>query len=340
MKKPSTTYSDLVDFIQNRMQMQQIYQPVMLMEILQRNGATSVTDIAKSLLGYDTSQAEYYEHITKNMVGKVLTKNNGVTEQIKEGRKIIGYQIPFSNELSDDEIDDLVSQCMEKVEEYISRYGDTKWAGKKKSTGYISGSIRYEVFKRAKFRCELCGISAEEKALEVDHIVPRNKNGTDDLSNLQALCYSCNASKRDRDDTDFRGMAESYNHRERNCLFCEIADNSIIASNELCYAIWDNNEVTKYHTLIIPKRHVAGFFELHQPEINAVHSLLGQMKEKIEAMDDKVSGFNVGVNSGRDAGQSILHCHFHLIPRRKGDIENPKGGVRGVIPEKRIYIEK
>ena len=229
---------------------------------------------------------------------------------------------------------------MEKVEEYISIHGDSKWAGKKRSTGYISGPIRYGVFKRAKFRCELCGVSADEKALEVDHIIPRNKNGTDDLSNLQALCYSCNASKGDSDDTDFRGMAESYNHRERNCLFCEIGDNSIIASNELCYAIWDNNEVTKYHTLIIPKRHVAGFFELHQPEINAVHSLLGQVKEKIETMDDKVSGFNVGVNSGEDAGQTIFHCHIHLIPRRKGDMENPKGGVRGVIPEKRIYNAK
>lgn len=83
------------------------------------------------------------------------------------------------------------------------------------SEGYISGTIRYEVLKRAKFRCELCGVSAEIKALEVDHIVPRNKGGSDDPSNFQALCYSCNAMKRDRDDTDFRKVVESYQHRER-----------------------------------------------------------------------------------------------------------------------------
>jgi hypothetical protein len=68
-------------------------------------------------------------------------------------------------------------------------------------------TLRYEILKRAKFRCELCGISADEKALEVDHIVPRNRGGADDLPNLQALCYSCNAMKRDRDEVDFRGIA-------------------------------------------------------------------------------------------------------------------------------------
>ena len=340
MAKHSEIYTDLADFIQNRMQMQQIYQPVMLMEILHGNGAASVADIAAALLSYDTTQAEYYEHITKNMVGQVLSKNNGITQPVKEGRKIIGYQIPFSNELSDAEMDDLASMCVDKIESFISKYGDSKWAGKKKSTGYISGSLRYEVFKRAKFRCELCGISAEDKALEVDHIIPRNKGGTDDLSNLQALCYSCNASKRDRDDTDFRGMAEGYKHREKNCLFCVIDEERVFASNELCYAVWDGYEVTEHHALIIPKRHVAEFFDLHQPEINAAYSLLQQVRKHIETKDNGVTGFNVGVNSGKDAGQTIFHCHIHLIPRRLGDMADPRGGVRGVIPEKRIYQAK
>ena len=85
----------------------------------------------------------------------------------------------------------------------------------------------------------------------------------------------------------------------------------------------DLNPVTPHHTLIIPKRHVADFFDLYQPEINAVHGLLWETQKEIEGLDEAVTGFNVGVNSGEDAGQTIFHCHIHLIPRRKGDAKNP-----------------
>ena len=73
---------------------------------------------------------------------------------------------------------------------------------------------------RAKIHCELCGVSADERALEVDHIIPRNLGGSDDISNFQSLCYSCNAMKRDRDSTDFRLIRESYSYRDLDCLFC------------------------------------------------------------------------------------------------------------------------
>jgi ATP adenylyltransferase len=334
---PSKTFSNLSDFISNKMRMAHIYQPVMLIELLRNGGDASVTEIAKSLLGYDISQVEYYEQITKNMVGKVLTTNNGITEKIKYGKKVTGFRIPNAKELSEAEIEDLISLCTDKIEDYIGKRGDVIWTHRKKSSGYIPGTLRYEILKRAKYRCELCGISAEQKALEIDHIIPRNKGGTDDKSNLQSLCYSCNATKRDLDDTDFRGIAESYNERKQGCLFCEIDEGRVIASNELCYAIRDYYPVTEHHTLIIPKRHVSDFFELHQPEINAVHSLLDEMRTEIEELDENVTGFNVGINSGEDAGQTVMHCHIHLIPRRKGDMENPRGGVRGVIPDKRIY---
>ena len=143
--------------------------------------------------------------------------------------------------------------------------------------------------------------------------------------------------KRDRDDTDFRGMAESYKEREKGCIFCEVEASRIIAENELCYAIRDNYPVTELHSLIIPKRHTLDYFDLHQPELNAVQSILDKLKTEVEQLDETVTGFNVGVNSGEDAGQTIHHCHIHLIPRRKGDVENPRGGVRGVIPSKQDY---
>jgi diadenosine tetraphosphate (Ap4A) HIT family hydrolase/5-methylcytosine-specific restriction endonuclease McrA len=315
--------------------MSHIYQPVMLIELLQNNGSADVNDIAKALLIRDQSQTEYYERITKNMVGRVLTKNRGITTKTKNTYALAGF-----GELSAGEIDNLVDICLEKINDYVEGRGSRIWSHRKKSAGVISGTIRYEVLKDAKFRCELCGISAEDKALEVDHILPRNSGGTDDRSNLQALCYSCNAMKRDRDDTDFRGVAQSYQDRKAGCIFCDVPGERIIAENELCYAVQDAFPVTDHHTLVIPKRHVADFFELYRPERNAIHSLLAEANEGIKDLDGSVSGFNVGINSGEDAGQTIFHCHVHLIPRRKGDIDNPRGGVRGIIPAKRNYPAK
>lgn len=335
----SQKYKELDDFIRNKMRMQHVYQPLMLMECLERGGSASVTNIAKKLLDQDVSQIEYYEHITKNMVGRVLT-NNKITEKLKDGRKISGYKIPEYSNLSEKEIKDLVTLCQTKMDEYVQKQGDQMWTHRRKSSGYIPGTLRYEVLKRAKFRCELCGVTSDVKGLEVDHIVPRNKGGSNDISNLQALCYSCNAMKRDRDDTDFRGIAESYEVRKEGCKFCDFqsgTEREIEDQNELCYAILDGYPVTKHHTLIIPKRHVADFFDLHQPEKNALHSLLDEQKKKIQEADETVTAFNIGVNAGEEAGQTIFHCHVHLIPRRKGDDENPRGGIRGVISSKRNY---
>ena len=106
--------------------------------------------------------------------------------------------------------------------------------------GYLSGSLRYEVLKRAGFRCELCGISADERAIEVDHILPRKHGGKDDLTNLQALCFKCNANKGARDDEDFRAVREGINARQSGCIFCELPADRVIASNTLALAIRDN----------------------------------------------------------------------------------------------------
>jgi diadenosine tetraphosphate (Ap4A) HIT family hydrolase len=193
------------------------------------------------------------------------------------------------------------------------------------------------VLKRARHRCELCGAHEDQAALHVDHIVPRAKGGSDDLSNFQALCVTCNTNKRDRDDTDFREVLASYGSREKACLFCSIGAGRIVAENELCYAIRDGFPVTPMHTLVIPKRHVADYFDLYQPELNAIQSMLRAQREQILAADPAVTGFNVGINAGAEAGQTIFHVHVHLIPRRKGDVADPRGGVRGVIPDKQKY---
>ena len=95
--------------------------------------------------------------------------------------------------------------------------------------------------------------------------------------------------------------------------------------------------MTELHTLVIPKRHAPTFFELFEPERRAINQLLDEVRTDILRKDALVSGFNIGMNSGETAGQTIAHAHVHLIPRRQGDVQEPRGGVRGVIPAKAVY---
>lgn len=324
-------FDQLKVFIEKSMRMSHIYQPVMLMTLLEKGGKASVRDIATSILVHDESQIEYYESITKEMVGRVLSKHQIVQKEGKDFH-LLGYE-----NLAPDQVTELLALCEKKLREFKDQRGAAIWQHRKMSEGYISGTLRYEILKRAKFRCELCGIAAEIKALEVDHIVPRNKGGSDDLSNLQALCYSCNAMKRDRDDTDFRKVIESYHHREPDCVLCEIPLERIEIQNELCFAIKDKYPVTPGHMLVIPKRHVGQYFDLGRPELNAVHVILEQLKRHSQDSDPTVKGFNIGINCGAAAGQTIFHCHIHFIPRREGDVPNPAGGVRHLIPGKGHY---
>jgi diadenosine tetraphosphate (Ap4A) HIT family hydrolase len=122
-----------------------------------------------------------------------------------------------------------------------------------------------------------------------------------------------------------------------SCVFCSLPEDKIIESNELALMFYDSYPVTKYHTLIIPKRHVSDYFELTPEENEAIFSLLHEQKKRLENIDPTITGFNIGINVGKDAGQSIFHVHMHLIPRRNGDMAEPKGGVRGVIPDKQKY---
>ena len=92
--------------------------------------------------------------------------------------------------------------------------------------------------------------------------------------------------------------------------------------------------------MIITNRHVGDYFDLNKEEINDLDEILKNQKKELKEIDKEISAFNVGVNIGKDAGQSIMHCHIHLIPRRKGDVGDPSGGVRGVIPEKQKYKRK
>ena len=327
-----TSFNDLLTFITERMRMSHIYQPVMLKVLLENDGQASRKAIAKAFLNEDQSQIEYYEAIVRDMPGRVLSKH-GIVERVDGDYRLTNK---FLN-LNGEQRKSLIQECDSKLNEYLEKRGLAPWQHRTKSSGHIPGSLRYDIFRRAKGRCEACGVRAEERALEVDHIIPRNQNGPDDPSNLQALCYRCNAQKRDRDDTNFTAVRESYMDRESDCPFCNLSSNRIISENELTVAIRDGYPVTDGHTLIIPRRHVSDYFELYQPERNAIEQLVHDCRESLIASDNSIDGFNIGANAGTSAGQTVFHVHIHLIPRRTGDIDNPRGGVRGVIPEKQSY---
>ncbi len=127
------------------------------------------------------------------------------------------------------------------------------------------------------------------------------------------------------------------NTEDKKCLFCSLPLERIIMKNDVAFAIYDGYPVTNLHTLVIPKRHVEDYFGLSQDELIGCDALLKEVREDILKQDNTVKGFNIGMNSGAVAGQTVFHCHIHLIPRREGDVEDPKGGVRHTIPGKGYY---
>lgn len=133
--------------------------------------------------------------------------------------------------------------------------------------------------------------------------------------------------------------ADCGEHFVAGCLFCELPEDKfeLLDENELCLTLQDNYPVTEGHCLIVPRRHAATFFDMTYAEVEAATRLLHQSKSRLQARDPAISGFNFGTNAGVSAGQSVFHAHIHLIPRRDGDQENPRGGVRKIFPDKAQY---
>jgi diadenosine tetraphosphate (Ap4A) HIT family hydrolase len=123
------------------------------------------------------------------------------------------------------------------------------------------------------------------------------------------------------------------------CPFCNPDKSRIILSNNHAIALYDGFPVTPGHSLIIPKRHIASFFEATREEQVAMFDLLAEMRQLLLKENDPDS-FNIGINDGLAAGQTVMHLHIHLIPRYAGDTEDPRGGVRWIMPEKAPYWKK
>ena len=124
---------------------------------------------------------------------------------------------------------------------------------------------------------------------------------------------------------------------KNNCIFCSKEKLNIIYEDDVFYVIRDAYPVTKDHTLIILNEHNKTYFDLRDKDYVQLNNIIKFQKESLLEKDNSITGFNIGINQGETAGQTVMHLHIHLIPRRKGDTEDPRGGVRGVIPSKQKY---
>jgi len=150
------------------------------------------------------------------------------------------------------------------------------------------------------------------------------------------MCSQCNRTKSNKDNADFRDDLEM--ESDPNCPLClDNVKGRIVDDLDSVIAIKDKYPVTPGHLLILTKRHTPDFFTMTSKERRDAEDLLRILQKRISDNDQQVTGFNVGINNGVSAGQTIMHVHIHLIPRRDGDTPNPRGGVRGVIPDKMDY---
>lgn len=323
-------FNQLKDFLLLKMSMSHVYQPLVIRSLLESSGKSSVRDLAREFLSYDEAQVEYYCKVVKRWPKSTLTRH-GVIDASERGFFKLTLDV---NALKESEKRDLVEICNQKIKSYIDSYAGIIGDYRYNPDDLSSSSIRYLVLKLAKGRCALCGASKNDTPLDVDHIIPRNKGGTNDLSNLQALCFRCNRAKRDRDSQDFRTFGDFKSAQD--CVFCERQTKAEQEYNS-CFWIWDGFPVSRHHSLIIPKRHVPGVSEMSVSELQDMFQLMAGVKARIQEIDSDIRGFNIGFNDGGCAGQTIMHTHMHLIPRRDGDVEEPRGGIRGVIPGMAAY---
>lgn len=325
-------FDTLYAFIKTKMRMSHIYQPLLIKSLIECDGMATLRQIAHGFLSQDESQLLYYEDRIKNMPVPVLQRH-GVLE--KEGQlvKLAIGRLSFRQKAQ------LKALCDQKIQEFLEKRGLATWNYRLLEMQPVPDTVRYDVLKQAGGKCELCGCSAKERPLHVDHIIPRSKLGKNDLSNLQALCERCNLAKGNRDATDFR--QHKHPSKVANCDFCanEI-EKRIIEKNSTVFAIEDKFPVTKGHCLVIPYRHASDFFVLTEQERRDADDLARYLRNHIQAEDKTVTGFNLGHNCGAAAGQTVAHAHFHLIPRREGDVERPEGGIRGAVPGKMNYFAR
>jgi len=190
-------FATLKTFISNDMKMSHIYQPFLIRSLLDADGSATVRSLAQMLLVLDESQIAYYEKILKSMPLKVL-RGHGVLARNGELVTLATDKLTIEQKAV------LRRLCEERIQRFIESRGLAVWDHRMANRELVPDSIRYRVLKAANGKCVLCGVSAADARLHVDHIIPRSQGGSNDIENLQCLCEACNLGKSNKDDTDFR----------------------------------------------------------------------------------------------------------------------------------------
>jgi 5-methylcytosine-specific restriction endonuclease McrA len=247
----------LRSFLETKMAMSHVYQPVMIRTILEGGGAATRRQVAAAFLAADLSQLEYYENVVSRYPGPVL-RRHGIVE-LERGV----YRLTAAFRRMDEwQRATLVALCDAKVAEYISQRQAAIWMHRSGNVDPVPGSLRWQVITRAMGRCEACGVSSEIRALEVDHIKPRSQGGGNELTNLQALCSLCNVQKLDRDETDFHAAHLKVKQRREGCQVCT----AMAGVPEELAAVAH----LPIGSIVAPRRHGVSWIELWQPEVNAL----------------------------------------------------------------------
>lgn len=256
-------------FLQTEMAMSHIYQPVMIRTILDGGGAATRRQIAAAIAAADLSQLEYYEKVVSRYPGPVL-RRRGIVDYA-DGV----YRLSRSfGRLDEWERASLRALCDARVADFVAERQDRIWAHRAGNRDPVPGSLRWRVISRALGRCEACGVSSAERALEVDHIVARSRGGSNDPSNLQALCSLCNVQKLDGEAVDFHAAHAAALTRHVGCRLCE-ADPHDGLENELALVVAEPSGL-----VVAPRRHGVPYVQLWQSEINAVRQLERTLSER------------------------------------------------------------
>lgn len=313
----------LKEFLTSKMKMSGLYQPVIIKHLILENGQAALESIAKELTTLDEEAVEDYVQKLK-IHPKAVLKKHGIAEIEKDSYRLL-------MELGDTK-ENLLKICNEKILSYMEQRGLEPG----RPGGW--GIKRIKLIEKYPY-CTLCGTKPSDGTigLDIDHIIPASKGGSDDESNLQVLCAKCNRAKGNHFVISAESTHLKHLNHDSSCIFCTLSAERIKFKDSYILVVEDGYPVSKGHSLIIPVRHIPSALELHDVETVQIFKKSREICESLQKEDPSILGFNLGFNVGRVAGQTIDHCHFHIIPRRSGDVEEPTGGIRNVIPGKGKY---
>ena len=306
-------YDELADFVKHRMKMVHVFQPIMIRTLVEAGGSATDQDIARAFLSEDRAQLEYYAYIAKRWPRKTLGRH-GVVDYRRGAKGRRGVFTLNWDSPTDEQRRRIVELCNLRLQEYIDKnVGDLPWFDHLGAQSAIPGGIQYDVLARSGGVCVACGTPALKAPIHVDHIVPASRGGTDDPSNLQALCARCNRAKRDRDATDFLLVQKRLKYSKRGCVLCRARD--VGPQNNLAVSIPSGLTDAGRHWIIAPRSHVTKFSDLLPAQRNLCIDLIEPVKEHMRGGGCGSCEFDVRIQTEAPEGG---HCRIDVVGSAPG----------------------